>query len=420
MALFAELPDDILCAILQQADLQSLFTLQLVCKSIYDMIEIYFVSIAPAVARNTFGDTAPLLLQRPQKYDMQWLVGLIPRYLATVIVDRYGLSGAAEDIPMPNNGQTCWRIPATEAGGKDLIDHVANGFKVMMKLALISKAVYRIPPRMMPVEIRTIKGIVRKRSVPWVSSKLGSITSKTMESIVLRPILSQHHYAPREKSKSEQKEDSTHIHAIEKYEAVILHRRKEYLLSVSPADTMDYMLMLPIFFSCLCRNQDGTPYPRKFKHDFFDWGRNCDFRGHRVETGNSWVNWWILHQGPLVFWQQWCPPTLYQEDKKSLVRTLLLRSWDERGYRQIEAETKATQEIEWFLRSRMEVIAPGGRTARATNPLRHFKKYVKGENGEWRTEDDVAVEETLDDIPYFIDFQGDPPLRLETAAEART
>jgi hypothetical protein len=405
MTLFHELPDDVLCVIFQQADLTSFFALQTVCKSIHDFTLIYISSIVPAVARNTFLETAPLLLLRPLRYDAQWLARLIPRYLATVIIDRYGLNA-----PEPSTGERgCYRIPATELAGEEFRSRIANGFQVMMKLSLLSKEVYGAPREAMFVEYRRIKDAHRKNSAPWSASKLsGSITSKTRESIVLRPLLSQHHYAPRRKPKSEQKEDSKHVKTIEKLETVIFHRRKEYLLSISQRDIEDFRLMFPVFTACLRINQDGTPYPSPFKPDFFDWGGNCDSRGHRVNSGDSWVNWLILYEGPLLFWKQWCPPSLYRDNRTTMAKTQLLRSWDQRGYKQVEVETKAAQDFERFLRTKVGVVAMGGRPARATDPNPYFEQYILDENGESRLDEDSVVEETLGNIPYFIDFRGIP------------
>jgi hypothetical protein len=414
MISFHELPDDVLCVILQQTDLESLFALRLVCKPLQDLISIYISSIAPAVARNTFQDTAPLLLRRPRRYDIEWLAGLFPRYLATVIIDRYGLNADGE-----NTGQhNCLRIPAVADEGDVLRKRVANGFQVMMRLSLISKEAYGATRDVAVSEYREMKNAIKKSSVSWGSSKLpGSITSKTREMVVLRPLLSQHHYAPRRKPKSEQKEDSKHIKMTEKLEVVILQRRKDYLLSIPQSDIEDFRLMLPIFNACFRTNQDGTPYPRAFKPDFFDWGGNCDSRGHRVNSGDSWVNWFVLHEGPLLFWKQWCPPSLYDEDRKYLVRRRLLQAWHQRGYKQIEAETTTGQQLERFFRMKAGIVATGGRPGRLTDPMPYFNEYLVDENGEKKSEEDLTVEETLDKIPYFIDFRGDPELRVVKAGE---
>jgi F-box domain len=409
MLRFHELPDDILCAILQETDLSDLFILQLVCKPIDGLIRFYIPSIAPAVAKNTFLNTTPLLLQRPQKYDTRWLAGLIPRYLATLIIDRHGLSAEGSALPMHMDQPKSWRIPATETAGEKLRGRVANGFDVMMKLSVISKDVYRSSRDSISNELRNMKNTRRKNSVQWASLKLGSVKSKAFESVPLRPLLSQHHYAPRRKPKSEKKENLKHIQAIRQNEAIILHRRKEYLLSIPQADIEDFRLMFTVFTACLLRNQDGTPYPHAFKPDFFDWGGNCDSRGHRVDSGESWVNWFILHEGPLVFWRQWCPPTIYDDDRSRSVRTLLLKSWDERGYKQIEAETNAAQSIELFLRSKTGIAAIGGPPGRATDPAPYFREYLTNKDGGLRTDGDLDVDDALDDIPYFIDFRGDPP-----------
>jgi hypothetical protein len=405
MTLFHELPDDVLCVIFQQLDLTSFFALQVVCKSIHDFTLIYISSIAPAVARNTFLDTTPLLLRRPAKYDSQWLGNLIPRYLATVIIDKYGLNASEQST----REQGCCRIPAAEPAGEEFRSRVANGFQVMMKLSILSKEVYGAPRDEILSEYRRIKESLRKHSVPWSSSKIsGSLTSKTRESVVLRPLLSQHHYAPRRKPKTEQREDSKHIKTIEKLEAVILHRRKDYLLSASLREIEDFRLMFPVFTACLRINQDGSPYPSPFKPDYFDWGGNCDSRGHRVNSGDSWVNWFILSEGPLLFWRQWCPPSLYDDNRTMLIRTLLLKYWDQRGYKQIEVETKAAQDIERLLRAKVGVVAMGGRPGRATDPSPYFEKYLMDDRGERRSDEDLVVEETLDCIPYFIDFRGVP------------
>jgi hypothetical protein len=412
MILFHELPDDVLCVILQQADLNTLFVLRLVCKPLHDLIQIYISSIAPAVVRNTFQNTAPLLLRRPQRYDIKWLAELVPRYLATVIIDRYGLNHEGDDV-----GERIYlRIPAIVNEGEEFREHAANGFKVMMRLSLISKEVHGAPRDTAFSEYREMKDAIRKSSVSWGTSK--SLKSKTRELVVLRPLLSQHHYAPRRKPKSEQKEDSKRVKTVEKLEAVILQRRKEYLLSIPDRDIEDFRMMFPIFTACFRTNTNGTPYPQGFSPDFFDLGGGCDSRGNRINSGHSWVNWFILHEGPLLFWRQWCPPSLYDDDRSLLIRRRLLQAWDQRGYKQIEAETATVQQLERFLRKKTGAVVTGGRPGRATDPLPYFYRYLTDENGEEKPSEELDVEETLDDIPYFIDFRGDPGLRGVKVGEA--
>ncbi|KAK7632102.1 hypothetical protein BKA81DRAFT_18263 [Phyllosticta paracitricarpa] len=137
------LPDEILVLIFESCDIDSLLAVRLTCRAFRTLITTYESTIVQAVARSTFPGCKLILRpaqdQDPQKplYDLKWLTGLIPQFLAAIIVDRHRYCGAP--LPMLDG------IPAEDEIGDEIRQHVAHGFRILEALSLIAQYVEETP-----------------------------------------------------------------------------------------------------------------------------------------------------------------------------------------------------------------------------------------------------------------------------------
>lgn len=132
------LPVDILLVILAQCRIDELLALRLTAHALENLIKRHISTIAPSVARSTFPESR-LLLTPPQncsQYTLQWLLGLIPRHLAAILVDRtyYASHPSYSD-------QDVAGIPAEDPFGDELRARVTNGWRVLHRLSMISQSI---------------------------------------------------------------------------------------------------------------------------------------------------------------------------------------------------------------------------------------------------------------------------------------
>jgi hypothetical protein len=402
MVRFNELPDDILIAIIQQTALPTLLALRRCSKSLDDLINEYILSIAQPVARNTFLETTPRVLEyEPEsgRRDLQWLLQLIPEYLATVIVDRLvvTLLGTSAN----------WGIPATDDIGDRLRVRVADGLRVMMQLSYISKEVYAMPAKEVEKLATTMSGRSKKpeglkpRSLSWSLSRIDGFPP--VDRVPQEPGLLQRAKTKFTVLTSHGATAKAHK-LIKKREYIIKARRVSYLQSIwitRPTNfTLAYVLLWPAFhmnhnprlgiMSYFDRSMRGKG------KDYFDWGTPC-YRN--LLHGDSWVTRWILHEGPLVFWHQWCPRISYDDDRSAYIRDLLLEAWENRDEKQIEIERDAIASY------------TGGVLLRGTgDAVTCFDEMWRSRQGRERSEEEPSVEtkDMLDEIPYLINFTGEP------------
>jgi hypothetical protein len=414
-----QLPDDVLISIFQQTWLPTFLSLRRSSKSLYELVNSYITAIVPSVARNTFRDTTPRILNRAPangKRDIEWLLQLIPEYLAAVILDRHATSMGAL------SRQT---IPAADELGDGFRARVADGFRVMMELSRIAKEVYDMPQREVeklavnvPKYIRRLRLAQQSAGSNWYLPKREPVAHND------RPRLLQRAKATATSAAS-QALISKPSRLIKQRESIITERRITYLHSIwitRPTNfSVTYAILSQAFFANYDPNfGDQHPFfnPIGKVIDFFDWGSPLHTR---VYHGNSWVTWWILHEGPLTFWHQWCPPVCYDEDRHDYIRGRLLSDWDRRSEEQIGNERDAVSTY-------MNRVYPHGQQ----DAKRNFERYVSqcqdlerqepehprygssrfiyvDDDEEDEEEDSWYDEYALYHLPYLINFKGKPP-----------
>jgi hypothetical protein len=375
-----ELPDDVLIHILSYFTLTPLLSLRVAHSRFYYLVSNYIKHIGPIVAANTFPDSTPLLLYpEAGQYSPRWLNQLYFKYLATFLVDkfRFGSRYLGRDKYFGNG------IRASDVRGEELRHRVAGGWRVLKSLSNISQACHSIPND----EFR--KGVqLLAEEVNW---KL--LLSKTQHTVAL-----------------------TALDTIRTRERLTLMRRKAFLRSLPRQAVMDYQLLMELlpaaFFSCCdCPAEWPKLFPLGFGCQHESKTRKAGALGH-FQEGNSWMHWFILHEGPDVFWQQWCPaeypPSTPLQDMHSSVRTRLLRNFQDRDQEQIDIERNENLKLHKFIESlslREYRIKPSGL---ALSPTTFIYPYWWQYLRQHILDEGMHVSQNGEDTdfaPFFIDLR---------------
>lgn len=300
------LPDHALLLIVQELTIDDFFSLRQTNRALCTLISSFEQATTLAVAKRTFPN-ARLLLRPPQdgRYTIQWLKGLIPKQLAAIVVDRYrfGLEGAmGQRRGRPGTKWPPYGIPAEDLLGDHFRARIGRGWCVFKTFSNISQAVYAMHATEIPrLPIRL-----------WLPRlKLGHSNPELM--------------------------------LIRRLERLILERRLRYLRSLARADVTNYYLLRGLLRSAFLTKHDMDPIslfgpyrtfdgkPEPPEDDYFDWGG--DRRRSVLElSSQSWVDWFILHKGPTLFWKQWRRNSGSDFQKSgSLIHDELLRAWSVRG-----------------------------------------------------------------------------------------
>lgn len=221
-----DLPVDILLLILAECQIEELLSIRLTCSALRKVIHSNEKSILPAVARNTFPNSALLLrnaMANARNYDVIWLKNLMFQQLAAILVDKHGEVHSRQ------------RIPAEDPRGDALRARVANGWKVLGRLFKIADEIYNMDPKaIMPPK-----------------SKL---------ELVLGVL-----YWPRsEAALSQQKEK------------LIMNRRLQYMRNMKFTDAQDYVIMFTMLSGVFrvaalgCHLPENSVYYLNFRY----WSRH--------------------------------------------------------------------------------------------------------------------------------------------------
>lgn len=131
---------------------------------------------------------------------------------------------------------------------------------------------------------------------------------------------------------------------------MIVEQRLLYLKHLDAQIISDYHFMYSLLLAAFRTNHDppsaalmGHNWTRK--HDGalhrLDWSGDD---GRRLHKGNSWVNWFIMHEGPPLFWKQWKGDT-----EEKFIRNRVLQAWSFRLEQQIAIKRDAACGVENLL-----------------------------------------------------------------------
>lgn len=364
-----ELPEDVLILIICQCRVGELLNLRLTSSKTRNLISEYIATIAPSVARATFPLSDHLLSppDDPSLYTVDWLKRLIPQQLASILVDRHRFSHEWM--------QQRYGIPAEDPYGDVLRCRVANGWCVLRRLSKISEDVYRMHA----------KNVLRSTTdLAWK---------------VVHP-------------------SRFKFEVFRQREDLILRRRLEYIQRLPDDLARDYKLMFMLLSSAF--RTSISNYGDDYKPWIFDWG--CGIDGQRLlRRGNSWLTWFVLHEGPELFWHQWwalCPDLPQTKNHirdrsieawfgktkitpDDFIRQFLPKEWNDVNEKWHDIQRDYAFKVQ---KAMEEKASSGFVDFRSVNPIIYFTQYA--ECKQLREEAGLPpVAETMSHVPFHIDFR---------------
>jgi hypothetical protein len=250
-----DLPEDILILIFSQCRIDELLALRLTSQHINNLISEYIVTIAPSVARSTFPQSDLLLTPLPDRsqYTLKWLLGLIPRQLAAILVDRHRLSSRNIE------GRSMWAgLAAEDPLGDGLRARVTNGWYVLQHLSTISRNIHR--------------------------TRSGD-TSKATRGIISHLINS----------------TQRHVDTMRDLEDLVMRTRIEYMRDLEAQDIRDYNVLMILLSAIFNPDRYAGSNDEEW---IFDWSNGIE-ANRTFRTGESWMTWFVLAEGADIFWKQW-------------------------------------------------------------------------------------------------------------------
>jgi hypothetical protein len=357
-----DLPEDILISIFSQCRIDELLALRLASSMVRNLISRYMATIAPCVARSTFPHATLLVTppEDPSDYTVQWLTALIPQHLAAILVDRHRFTQYAQ----PRYG-----IPAEDAYGEVLRARVANGWRVLRSLSNISEEVYSA------------------KNVP-----------KSTTDIAWKVV-----HPSRYK-----------FEVFQQRENLVLERRMQYINDIPDELAKDYKLLFLLLSSAF--RTSISNYGDEHKPWIFDW--SCGIDGQRLlRRGDSWLTWFVLHEGPQLFWDQWWKLDPQAPKTKNHIRDRSIEAWF--GKTKVTLEDFMSQK-DWYdvnqkchaiqrdyvrkVHKAIDEKVASSSDFTSVNPILYFTQYA--ECRLLREEVGVpAAPETLSHVPFHIDFR---------------
>jgi hypothetical protein len=323
--------------------------LRLTCAKLRNIIDEYITTIGPSVARSTFPHCEHLLGRHANAttpFTFRLLKALIPEQLASILVDRHRIA----DEWM----QSRYGIPAEDAFGDELRDRVASGWRVLNDLSNISRATYGMNVR-----------DTRKTPVQLANK-------------IFRPAFSK-------------------LEMLMQSEEAILQKRLDYLAQLEPKQAQDYKVMFVLLSSAFSTSisnlgEEHKPWP-------FDFGEGID--GQReLRKGNSWLSWYILAEGPDLFWQQWWSLPEGDATTRYYVRDRAIDAFND--------TPKKLSDVQRLLARTFQVLVDDKASLEtafdASNPVRYFARYA--DHRMQRRQDGLSPPpEILDKVPFLINFR---------------
>ena len=341
---FGDLSDDLIILICSACSVDELLALRLTDRRLRSLILEYINTIAPPVAHTTFPRSHNLLLHRPLRYTIEWLEDLVPQQLAAILVDRHRI---AHDSMQQRYG-----IPAEDTYGDKLRGRIANGWRVLRRLSKIAET-------------------VRNLDTPGTSKV-------SIDFLQLRR-------TSRKIEQDRQKED------------MVLHRRLTFIDLMPIQDAKDYKLMFMLLSSSFRTSisnvgDDHKPW-------VFDWGSGID--GKRLfRKGSSWLAWFVLFEGPDLFWKQWWTLPHSSSTTKNYSRNRAIDTWAATPPELVNQQRGHARKIQEAINNKADV----SRDFVSVNPIPYFTQYAELRLSRWKA-GVLPAEETMSHIPFHIEFR---------------
>ncbi len=345
---FLDLPDDILILVSSQCRIDEVLALRLVHSKLRNLIDRYITYIAPSVARSTFPLNNHLLKppEDPAKYSLQWLTGLVPRHLAAILVDRHRVADEWT--------QSRYGIPAEDPFGDELRARVINGWRVLQRLSNIAQELNDLYTKGAPC------------SRTDIANKLLRPSRFKLDTLL-------------------QREDRILENSLQYIEMMPEQHAKDFKLTIA---------LLSATFSTSISNIGSTYEPW-----IFDWGEGID--GQRsFRKGQTWLVWFVLTQGPKMFWQQWW--ALPSNSSQNYIRDLAIATFREVPVAVADRQRSHARTFQQAITKKADIEGDFD----GSNPFRYFSKYRR-----YKTQREIEdghvylVKDVLADVPFRVNFR---------------
>jgi hypothetical protein len=337
-----DLPDDILILIYSACTVEALVALRLTDRRSKDLISEYINTIAPLAAHTSFPGCSNLLLHRPLRYTVQWLRDLIPCQLAAILVDRHRI---AHDSMQQRYG-----IPAEDTHGDELRARIANGWRVLYRLTSISTF------------------------VPHADDP------KPTNDLVTRLL------CPLRRLDMHRQRDN-----------FVLEQRLKYIDSMPIQDAKDYKLMFMLLSSAFRTSMSNVG--EEHKPWAFDWGSGID--GQRLfRKGSSWLAWFVLTEGPGLFYSQWWTLPPDTPETRHYIRDRALAAWMATPHKLVDCQREHARRIQEAINSKAAVSTDFV----SVNPIPYFTQYAEHRLAQWKS-GRLPPKEILSHVPFHIEFR---------------
>lgn len=344
-----QLPDDVLIIVCSQCRIDELCVLRRTSAGLRKLIDEYITTIAPSVARSTFPLSEHLLARVTSAgppYTLQWSRGLIPEHLASMLVDRHRI--ADEWL------QSRYGIPAEDPFGDTLRDRVANGWRILRVLSNISRHEYG-------TNLRDTR-----------------ISPADLAKKVFRPSVFK-------------------LESLKHIEDNILVKRKQYLGTLPPIAAQDYKIMFTLLSSAFSTSISNVGAEHKAWP--FDFGDGID--GQReLRKGKSWLSWYVLAQGPDMFWQQWWSLPHDNPATRNYIRDRAIEAFANTPEKLADHQRLLAHNLQEYINACARLQSDFDQS----NPVQYFVQYA--ELRLRRREAGLpAATEILGHVPFMINFR---------------
>jgi hypothetical protein len=289
----------------------------------------------------------------------------VNKYLAAILVDCFK-SSSERWFFEPRY------IPTESEIGDGLRKKVENGLVILKRLSDLSKEVYALP-----------------------NKELMSMSTSTSTSTSIKQRI-------RTVFLHDGKGGSTHD-LMKCREQLVLDRRLQYLKTLSRSDLEDFRITTALLAAAFKTKHDQpsaillSTHRRDYQGpDDFDWNTKQSIM---IENGNSWVNWVILHEGPIHFFRQWMHLTSAPATC-SVVKQWLLEMSERYTNDEKAIQQACVRELQDAIKawSMLDLLKEG-----------YFEdetsKYMAWERGLERFHSgDPIPPSWTDEVPYFINF----------------
>ncbi|KAF2621542.1 hypothetical protein BU25DRAFT_354308, partial [Macroventuria anomochaeta] len=180
-------------------------------------------------------------------------------------------------------------------------------------------------------------------------------------------------------------------------EDIILGRRLAYIDSMPLQGAKDYKLMFMLLSSSFRTSvsnigEDQKPW-------VFDWGSGID--GQRLfRKGNSWLAWFVLAEGPDLFWKQWWTLPHDSPSARHYIRDRAVKVWTDTPPKLVDHQRDHARRIQEAINKRADVSTD----FISVNPIPYFTQYAEYRLSRWKC-GILPAKETMSHVPFHIEFR---------------